>query len=94
MQNAKTEACKSFKPKIQKLEYLDSIRGIVAIGVVLHHSFFGFDSNLGQNAGFNIFTEDWIKEIPLIHYLINGQLHVTTFFVLSGRVVANSYYII
>lgn len=74
------------KQKKEKLEYLDSIRGIVAIAIVLHHYFLGFDSNLDQTG------RDWMINSPLVYYLVNGQLHISTFFVLSGRVIANSYY--
>jgi hypothetical protein len=65
-----------------KLGYIDSIRGIASLAVVVHHAFAGYEKNI---AGVWL---DQAKSNPIIYYCMNGGMQVRIFFVLSGRVLA------
>lgn len=62
-----------------RFEYLDSLRGLAALSVVLSH-FFG---------AYNIEARvSWIGVIPLHHLVYDGYAAVSFFFVLSGFILS------
>ena len=67
----------------QRIDYLDSIRGLAALAVLLSHSLiFTWPAAVGQ-----------ILNWPFINMAIDGKAAVAMFFVLSGFVLARPYYI-
>lgn len=78
-----------------KLKYLEGIRGLAAIIVVLHHFSLAFYpalnfGNLNQIHFSDGNLEMWIARSPL-NILYNGGFAVSIFFILSGFVLSNTY---
>ncbi|KAJ3251545.1 hypothetical protein HK103_002261 [Boothiomyces macroporosus] len=67
-----------------KLIYLEAIRGLAALIVALHH----FDLALTEK---NNYLYQLKNEYPILKFLTDGNLAVTTFFILSGRVLTLSF---
>jgi peptidoglycan/LPS O-acetylase OafA/YrhL len=75
---------KPARPKVHKMDYLDSIRGIAAAAVLIHHAVWGFHPQL----------KEYLKPTlahPFMQYAFDGTMQVNIFFVLSGRVLVHSY---
>lgn len=66
----------------KRLDFLDSIRGLAALAVLLSHSIGAFD---WPAPVFNFIN------LPLLNILFDGHSAVTMFFVLSGFVLARPY---
>ena len=67
----------------QRIDYLDSIRGLAALAVLLSHSLiFTWPAAVGR-----------ILNWPFINMAIDGKAAVAMFFVLSGFVLARPYFI-
>ena len=70
------------RAKSERVEYLDSIRGLAALFVLLSHTLGAFD---------------WPRQIinwtqwPFLNILVGGKEGVVMFFVLSGYVLSNPY---
>ncbi|KAJ3271336.1 hypothetical protein HDV01_006841 [Terramyces sp. JEL0728] len=67
-----------------KLIYLEAIRGIAAMMVALHH----FDLGITANNNYLIQLKN---QYTILQQLIDGNLAVTMFFILSGRVLTLSF---
>jgi peptidoglycan/LPS O-acetylase OafA/YrhL len=71
---------------IQRLTYLDSIRGFAALSVVIYHT-----------NGWLDFTKDpfFHSSVPthLLNVIFNGPSAVSLFFVLSGFVLSLKYFL-
>ena len=66
-----------------RLEFLDSIRGLAALAVLLGHSFiFVWPLAVGQ-------VISW----PFVHIIVDGHAAVVMFFVLSGFVLTRPYFL-
>lgn len=66
----------------QRIEFLDSIRGLAALSVLLGHSLASFKWLPGTANFFNL---------PLVHMPFDGKAAVAMFFVLSGFVLSRPY---
>ena len=72
-----------------KLVYLESIRGIAAFIVVLHHLLMAY----GQGLFSGDLSHSWLRYLrPVVIVLANGPLSVRVFFVLSGFVLSLSFF--
>ena len=69
-----------------RLAYLDGLRGIAALVVVIFHFCSAYVSNLIPT---DVSKSLWVSDTP-ISILYNGRFAVIIFFVLSGLVVSNS----
>ena len=69
-----------------RIEYLDGLRGVGALSVVLFHFVALLVPHLGTQA---MRETSWALRGPML-LLTNGPFYVQVFFVLSGYVVANS----
>ena len=67
----------------KRLEYLDSIRGVAALFVLLSHTVAAF----AWPKGFDTFLN-----LPFVSILFSGQEAVCMFFVLSGYVLSKPYF--
>jgi len=72
----------------EKLLYLDGLRGILCLIVVLSHSLLMGKTNHEEN--FSIFFHPWIQHSPL-RLFVAGEFAVAGFFVLSGCVLVRRY---
>ena len=67
----------------QRIEYIDSLRGLAALAVLLGHSFiFAWPAAVMQ----------WFN-YPLVNLAMDGRAAVAMFFVLSGFVLARPYFV-
>jgi peptidoglycan/LPS O-acetylase OafA/YrhL len=66
----------------KRIEYLDSVRGLAALCVLLSHSVAAF-------AWTPIYSN--ILQLPYLHILVDGAAAVVMFFVLSGYVLSKPY---
>lgn len=66
----------------QRVEFLDSIRGLAALAVLLGHSLASYKWPLGTV---------WFFNLPLAHSPFDGKAAVAMFFVLSGFVLSRPY---
>ena len=67
----------------KRIEFLDSIRGLAALAVLLEHSFiFTWPAIVGQ-----------VLKWPFINVAVDGKAAVAMFFVLSGFVLARPYFL-
>ena len=71
----------------KKLIFLESIRGVAAFVVVLHHLVMAFFSNIYS-------AKDGVSKCarPVLKLFVNGSLSVGVFFVLSGFVLSLSFF--
>ncbi len=79
-----------------KLKYLEGIRGLAAIIVVLHHYILAFYPAMSSADETQIhnetsYFEEVMAQIPL-NILYNGGFAVSIFFILSGYVLSNNYH--
>ena len=79
-----------------KLKYLEGIRGLAAIIVVLHHYIMAFYPAMSSGDEKQIhnetsYFEEVMAQIPL-NILYNGNFAVCIFFILSGYVLSNAYH--
>lgn len=79
-----------------KLKYLEGIRGLAAIIVVLHHYILAFYPAMSSGDEKQIhnetsYFEEVMAQIPL-NILYNGNFAVCIFFILSGYVLSNTYH--
>ena len=79
-----------------KLRYLEGIRGLAAIIVVLHHYILAFypamsSANEAQIHNETSYFEEVMAQIPL-NIFYNGGFAVCIFFILSGYVLSNNYH--
>ena len=79
-----------------KLRYLEGIRGLAAIIVVLHHYILAFypamsSANETQIHNETSYFEEVMAQIPL-NIFYNGGFAVCIFFILSGYVLSNNYH--
>jgi peptidoglycan/LPS O-acetylase OafA/YrhL len=66
----------------KRVEFLDSIRGLAALAVLLFHTlFFSWPPAVGRFTG-----------LPIINMAFNGKEAVAMFFVLSGYVLSRPYF--
>lgn len=80
----------------QKIRYLDGLRGIAALVVVVHHFilafypalFFGSSAQNHLQGG----VEDWMSR-SVFNVLYNGNFAVCLFFVLSGFVLSYKFFL-
>jgi peptidoglycan/LPS O-acetylase OafA/YrhL len=70
---------------MSKLHHLDSIRGIAASLVCLHHAILGFRESVTPE------FETYLGNAAWVRFMMRGDFFVFTFFVLSGRVLAQSF---
>ena len=80
----------------QKLKYLEGIRGLAAIIVVLHHYILAFypamsSADEKQIHNETSYFEEVMAQIPL-NIFYNGGFAVCIFFILSGYVLSNNYH--
>lgn len=79
-----------------KLKYLEGIRGLAAIVVVLHHYILAFypamsSADEKQIHNETSYFEEVMAQIPL-NIFYNGGFAVCIFFILSGYVLSNNYH--
>lgn len=79
-----------------KLRYLEGMRGLAAIIVVLHHYILAFypamsSANEAQIHNETSYFEEVMAQIPL-NIFYNGGFAVCIFFILSGYVLSNNYH--
>src|SRR5258708_5514461 len=68
-------------PASKRIEFLDTIRGLAALAVLLSHSFiFAWPGQVS-----------WFFNLPFINIFFNGKEAVTVFFVLSGFVLSRPF---
>lgn len=73
------------RQRVQPTAWLDGLRGVAAFLVYIYHfqhmfhqSFnLGYASNDGDN-------DHWLIQLPIVRLIVNGQVQVATFYVLSG----------
>ena len=78
-----------------KLIYIEGIRGMAALMVVLHHyllSFYPAQANGNSSVAHLKTIELWYYKSPFI-FLTNGQLYVYIFFILSGFVLSRKFFL-
>jgi peptidoglycan/LPS O-acetylase OafA/YrhL len=77
----------------KKLIYLEGIRGVAAIMVVIHHYFLAFypaQASGNPSQAHSLTVELWYYHSPFI-FLTNGLYFVFIFFVLSGFVLSRAF---
>ena len=72
--------------KVNKLQYLEGLRGICALLVIFHHFRQFFNSSKYR------FRIPWLDDNPYIRLLFHGEYQVSLFFFLSGRVLTLSLF--
>src|SRR3954468_1590967 len=77
-------------PQGPRIAYLESIRGLAALQVVLLHSFAAFAPGLVFTAPSSQAVLNYIHLSPL-YFLYDGYSAVYVFFVLSGYVLTRSF---
>lgn len=81
---------------MQKLKYLDGLRGLAALIVVISHFVVAFYPSLYNGSIDSVHTQKnlelWISKSP-INLFYNGNFAVCVFFVLSGYVLSYKFFI-
>ncbi|WP_443147193.1 acyltransferase family protein [Paenibacillus sp. KACC 21273] len=81
---------------MQKLKYLDGLRGLAALIVVISHFVVAFYPSLYNGSIDSVHTQKslelWISKSPF-NLFYNGNFAVCVFFVLSGYVLSYKFFI-
>ena len=79
--------------KKQKIKYLDGLRGLAALAVVMDHAFDAFfaSTNISPFEVRHSSFEDLFFKTPL-HLILNGHFAVIIFFILSGFVLSYKFF--
>jgi peptidoglycan/LPS O-acetylase OafA/YrhL len=80
-------------PSADRLRFLDGLRGLLAVQVVVYHYVFAFAPSLSKPIAFHDAAsplQAWIAGTPL-YFLIDGASAVFVFFLISGFVLTPSF---
>src|SRR6185312_17539398 len=77
-----------------KIKYLEGLRGLAALSVILHHFLVAFYplSYYGDNTPSHLGNIEMLYFQSPFSFLTNGNFMVAIFFVLSGYVLSDSYF--
>lgn len=73
--------------KLSKMAYLDGLRGVAALFVMIHHYACQFTPALLEGWGSDP-ENSWILQLPFIRVIHSGSFMVVLFFVISGTVLS------